>query len=184
MSADSNALEAPSLYVHFRLHFLKIVEQTILISLPHKSSHLCTSRTQVTVLITMTAFSAAALAAQCQTIHHRTISAAVSVAETAAQWHASDSPLIQLSTKFRELGEAACELGVKLSAIELVSQTLQNAIIDRIKKCVFAEGIVEKGSGVSETRQLPIDRDLLSKYESWMSLETSVMQGLVEAMQM
>lgn len=132
----------------------------------------------------MTAFSAAALAAQCQTLHHRAISAAVSIAETAAQWHASDSPLISLSTKLKELGETAFEVGEKLGHTELISQNLQNAIIDRLEKCVSAEAIVEKGAGVSETRQLPIGQDLLLKYQSWVSLETSVMQVLVEALQM
>lgn len=132
----------------------------------------------------MATFSAVALAAQCQTIRDRAISAAVDVAETAAQWHASDSPLIDLSTKLKDLSEAASQLGDKLSGTELISQNLQNAIKDRLEKCASAEAIIEEGTGVSATQQLPISQDLLSKYESWTSLETSAVQGLVEALEM
>ena len=132
----------------------------------------------------MTTFSAAALVAQCQTIHHRAISAAVSIAETAAQWHASDSPLIQLSTELKGLGETAFKLGEKLGGIGLISQGLQHTITDRLEKCASAEAIVERGTGVSSAQQLPIDQDLLSTYQGWVSLETSVLQGLVEAIQM
>jgi hypothetical protein len=132
----------------------------------------------------MTIFPAAGLAAECQSIHQRAVSAAASIAETAAQWHASDSPLLQLSTKLKGLGEAASELGEKLSNTELVSRTLQSVVVDQLQKCDIAEGVVERGTGVSDFRQLPIDQGLLSKYESWVNLETSVLQGLVEAMQM
>lgn len=132
----------------------------------------------------MATFSAAALAAQCQTIHDRAISTAVGIAENAGQWHASDSPLIQLSTRLKGLGEAALQLGDKLSGTELVSQDLQNVIKDRLEKCASAEEIVEQGASVSATRQLPISQGLLSKYESWAILETSAIQSLLVALEM
>ncbi|KAG8165794.1 hypothetical protein KVR01_004346 [Diaporthe batatas] len=132
----------------------------------------------------MSTFSAAALSARCQSIHDRVISAAAGIGESAAQRHASDSPLIQLSAKLRELGEAALQLGSKLSGTEPISQDLQNAIKDRLEKCASAEAIVEEGTAVSKTRLLPISQDLLSKYSSWASLETSAMESLVEALEM
>lgn len=131
----------------------------------------------------MTTFSAAALVAQCQTIHHRALSAATSIAETVAQWSASDSPFTQVSINLKDLGEMVFELGDKLGSTKLISQKLQHTLADRLEKCARAEAIVEKGTGVSAAQQLPIDADLLSKYESWMGIETSVMQGLVEAIQ-
>lgn len=131
----------------------------------------------------MTPFSAAALAAQCQTIHHRALSAATRIAETVAQWNASDSPFTQVSINLRELGETVFELGDKLGSTKLISQRLQHTLADRLEKCARAEAIVEKGAGISAAQELPIDAGLLSEYESWVSLETSVMQGLVEAIQ-
>lgn len=132
----------------------------------------------------MTAFSAAALAAQCQTIHHRALSAATSIAESVAQWNASDSPLTQVSINLKELGEMVLELGDRLGSTKLISQGLQHTLADRLEKCACAEVIVEKGTGVSAAQQLPIDAGLVSKYESWLGLEASAMQGLVEAIQM
>ncbi|KAG6353438.1 hypothetical protein INS49_005619 [Diaporthe citri] len=131
----------------------------------------------------MTPFSAAAFAAQCQTIHHRALSAATSIAETVAQWSASDSPFTQVSINLKELSETVFELGDKLGSTKLVSQRLQHTLADRLEKCARAEAIVEKGTGVSVAQQLPVDAGLLSKYETWLGLETSVMQGLVEAIQ-
>ncbi|KAK7712472.1 hypothetical protein SLS64_004856 [Diaporthe eres] len=132
----------------------------------------------------MTPFSAAALAAQCQTIHHRALSAATSIDETVAQWNASDSPFTQVSINLKELGETVFELGDKLGSTKLISQRLQHTLADRLEKCARAEAIVEKGTGVSAAQELPVDAGLLSKYESWVGLETSVMRGLVEAIQM
>lgn len=132
----------------------------------------------------MTTFSAAALATQCQTIHHRALSAAISINEAVAQWNASDSPLSQVSSNLKELSETVYQLGNKLSDTKLVSQRLQHTLVDRLEKCVRAEAIVEKDTGNSAAQHFPIDEGLLSKYGSWASLETSAMQGLVEAIQM
>ncbi|KAL1860363.1 hypothetical protein Daus18300_009276 [Diaporthe australafricana] len=107
----------------------------------------------------------------------------MSIAETVAQWNASDSPLSQVSVNLKELGETVGELGDRLGDAELVSQRLQHTLTDRLQKCSYAEEIVEKGTGVSAAKQLPIDEGLLSKYAHWMGLETSVMQILVEATQ-
>lgn len=131
----------------------------------------------------MTAFSAAALAAQCQTIHHRALSAATSIAEAAAQWNPSDSPFTQVSINLKELSETVFELGDKLGSTKLISLRLQHTLTDRLEKCARAEAIVEKGTGVSVAQQLPVDSGLLSKYDSWVGLETSVMQRLVGAIQ-
>lgn len=132
----------------------------------------------------MTPFSTAALGAQCQTIHHRALSAAISIAESVAQWNASDSPLTQVSINLKRLGETVLELGDKLGSTELISQRLQHRLTDRLEKCARAEALVERGTGVSAAKQLPVDAGLLSKYEAWLGLETSVMQGLVEAIQL
>lgn len=131
----------------------------------------------------MTAFSAAALAAECQTIHHRALSAATSIDESMAQWNASDSPLTQVSINLKELSKTVSELGDKLGSTKLVSERLQHTLADQLEQCARAEAIVEKGTGISAAQQLPIDAELLSKYESWVGLEVSVMQGLVEAIQ-
>lgn len=76
------------------------------------------------------------------------------------------------------------ELGNKLGSTELISPRLQHTLTDRLEKCASAEAIVEKGTGVSAAQELPLDQGLLSKYESWVGLETAVMQGLVDAIQM
>lgn len=107
----------------------------------------------------------------------------MSIAETVAQWNASDSPLTQVSLNLKELGETAGELGDRLGDAELISQRLQHTLTDRLEKCAYAEEVVEKGTGAVAAKQLPIDDGLLSKYEHWASLETSVMQILVEAIQ-
>lgn len=132
----------------------------------------------------MATFTAAALAAQCQTIHHRALSAATSISETVAQWNASDSPLTQVSINLKELSKTMFELGNKLGSTELISPRLQHTLADRLEKCACAEAIVEKGTGVSAAQELPLDQGLVSTYESWVDLETAVMQGLVDAIQM
>jgi hypothetical protein len=131
----------------------------------------------------MTTFSVAALAAQCQTIHHRALSAATSIDESVAPWNASDSPLTQVSINLKELSKAVFELGDKLGSTKLISEGLKHTLTDRLDKCARAEAIVENGTGVSAPQQLPIEADLLSKYMSWVGLETSVIQGLGEAIQ-
>ncbi|KAI3391310.1 hypothetical protein diail_7617, partial [Diaporthe ilicicola] len=107
----------------------------------------------------------------------------MSIAEIVAQWNASDSPLTQVSTNLKELGEAALELGNRLGDSQLISLTLQHALTDQLEKCAHAETTVEKETGVAAAQQLPIDEVLLSNYAHWASQETSVMQILVEAIQ-
>lgn len=131
----------------------------------------------------MTTFSTAALAAECQTIHHRALSAATSIDESVAQWNASDSPLTQVSINLKELSETVSKLGDTLGSTKLNSERLQHTLTDQLEKCARAEAIVEKGTGIAAAQQLPIDAGLLSKYESWVGLEISVMQGLVKAIQ-
>lgn len=131
----------------------------------------------------MTAFSAAALAAECQTIHHRALSAATSIDQSVAQWNASDSPITQVSINLKEFSRTVSELGDKLGSTKLISERLQHTLADQLDQCARAEAIVEKGTGISAAQQLPIDPGLLSKYESWVGLEVSVVEGLVEAIQ-
>lgn len=132
----------------------------------------------------MTAFSAAALAAQCQATHHRALSAATSIAETVAHRNASDFPFTQLSTNLKKLGETVLELGDRLSRHEVISPRLQQTLTDRLDKCDTAEAIVERGTVDYTDELIPIEERLLSTFESWTGLETSVMQRLVEATQM
>ena len=131
----------------------------------------------------MTSLSAAALATKCQTIHHRALSSAISINETMARWNVSDSPLNQVSINLKELSETASQLGDVLGDTKLISQRLQHTLTDRLEKCARAEAIVEKGTGISTAQPAPVDEGLLSKYGSWVGLETSVMQGFVEAIQ-
>lgn len=131
----------------------------------------------------MTAFSAAALAAECRTIHQRALSAATSIDESMAQWNANDSPITQVSINLKELSKTVSELGDKLGSAKLISERLQHTLADQLEQCARAEAILEKGTGIAAAQQLPIDANLLSKYESWVGLEISVMQGLVEAIQ-
>lgn len=131
----------------------------------------------------MTAFSAAALAAECQTIHHLALSAATNIDESVAKWNASDSPPTQVSANLKELGATVSELGEKLGSSKMISERLQHTLADRLEQCDCGVSIVNHSTRLSDAQQLPIDAGLLSKYESWLGLEISVMQGLVEAIQ-
>ncbi|KAJ0104189.1 hypothetical protein J7T55_001676 [Diaporthe amygdali] len=131
----------------------------------------------------MTTFSAAVHAAQCQAIQHRALSATLKIAENVSQWNGSDSPFTEVSMKLKELSEAAFELGNKLGEAGQISERLHNTLTDRLEKCAYAETIVEKETGAFAAQQFPVDEVLLSKYEHWAGLETSVMKALVEAIQ-